>query len=363
MNCWVNGWDGRTQKFLITNRAENYKQQHRDILLISDGGAEMDIKKWGSILFAIIILTFSGGAIAQEYPTRAVHLVVGAAAGGGSDFVARVVAAKLKDRLKQPVIVENRGGAAGAVASDYVAKSAPDGYTLLLVFSNFATYPSLKKHLSFDIIKSFAPVVELGATPLVLVVRQDLPVKNIQGLIKYAKSKPEGLNYAAPGIGSMGHLAAELFKRMAHVNMTAIAYRGGGPSVKALLSGEVQLYFSTIAAALSQIQASKLRALGVSSTTRIASLPEVPTIAESGLPGYRVIGWFGVFAPANTSSTIIGRLNSSINSVLKLPEIKQRLAREGLEPIGGSPNDLAQLVKSDKKKWTAVIKAAGITVQ
>jgi len=300
---------------------------------------------------------------AQSYPTRPVRVIVAAAAGGGSDFVGRVVSQKVSDTVGKPYVIDNRGGAAGVLGADLGAKAAPDGYTLMVIFANFSTFPSLSKKLPFDVSKDFAPVSNMAAGPLILVVNPSSPVKSVADLIEFAKSRPGGLSYAAPGVGSMGHLAAEQFRLMTKAPMEQIAYKGGGPAITALLGNEVQLYFSTPPAALTQVKAGRLRALAVTGPKRSPIAPELPTIAESGLPGYSVVGWFGVFAPAQTPRALVDVISRQYAAAVQNKDVEQRLTTEGLEPAGGTPAELASQLQTDIAKWGKVIREAGIRVE
>lgn len=301
-----------------------------------------------------------GAGLAQSYPDKPIRLVVGSAPGGGNDFVARVVSPKMSEVLGKQVVIDNRGGVGGLMASDTVAKSAADGYTLLQMFSNFVILPSLHHKLPFDVIKDFVPIVNVASSPLMLVVNPSVPATTVSQLIELARAKKGALNFAAPGVGSLGHLAGELFKATAKVQMEHVAYKGGGPAIAALIGNEVQLYFSTVPAAITQVKAGRLRPLGVTSHKRSSAAPQVPTIAEQGLPGFEVVGWYGMFAPAGTPASVISVLNGAVNKVLSLPETKERLLTDGVEPAGGTPGEFAAQVKVDIKKWNAVAKQAGV---
>jgi tripartite-type tricarboxylate transporter receptor subunit TctC len=311
-------------------------------------------------LIALALAACSAAAAAQSYPERPIRLIVGSAPGGGNDFVARVTNAKLSEILGKQVVIDNRGGVGGLLASETVAQANPDGYTLLQMFSNFVILPSLHEKLSFDVIKDFAPIVNLASGPLILVVPPSLPATNVGELIKLAQTKRGALNYAAPGTGSLGHLAAELFKSVAKVEMEHVAYKGGGPAITALLGGEVQLYFSTLPAALTQVKAGRLRPLGVTSAKRSNAAPQVPTIAEQGLKGFEVVGWFGMFAPAKTPAAIVNRLNAAANETLRQQDIRDRLLSDGVEAEGGTPAEFARQVKQDVAKWNKVAAQAGV---
>ena len=310
---------------------------------------------------AALTLCFIPGLLsAQTYPNKPVRMVVASAPGGGTDFVARVLSTRLTENLGQPTVIDNRGGAGGTIGTDIVAKAPPDGYTLLMVFINFSIHPSLYQKLPYDPVKDFAPVSTLATTPLILVVNPQVPAKSVKELIALGKAPGSRLNYAAPGVGSLGHLAGELFKNMTGVNMAHVAYKGGGPSITALIGGEVQAYFATMPAALAQVKAGRLRALAVTSAKRAAAEPNIPTIAESGVSGYDVTGWFGVMAPARTPKAIVTRLNQEFVKALGSPDVKERLSAEGLDPVSSTPEEFAATIKSDIAKWGKVVKESGI---
>ncbi|HVO89283.1 MAG TPA: tripartite tricarboxylate transporter substrate binding protein [Casimicrobiaceae bacterium] len=295
---------------------------------------------------------------AADYPTRPIRLIVGAAVGGASDFVARTLSPKASAQLGQPIVIDNRGGAAGLVAADLVAKAPADGYTLLICFANYSTFPSINKKLDFDPEKDLIPVVDVASTALVLTVAPSLPAKSVSELITVAKGKT--LNYASPGVGSMGHLAAELFQSIAGVKMVHVPYKGGGPAITALLGGQVDLYFSTPPAALAQVNAGKLRALAVTSASRSRIAPDLPTISEAGLKDYEVSGWFGVFAPAGTPPSVIEAVNRAFVAAAKDPDVQKALAGEGVAAVGNSPPEFASELQRDIAKWRKVITEAHI---
>jgi tripartite-type tricarboxylate transporter receptor subunit TctC len=314
----------------------------------------------GAVVFALVA---SAVHAAESFPTRPIRVVVAAAAGGGSDFVGRTVSQKVSDTIGIPFVIDNRGGAAGAVGADIVARSEPDGHTVMVIFANFSTFPSLGRKLPFDVLKDFAPVTNLAEGPLILVVNPATPVKSVAELVQFAKTRPGGLNYAAPGIGSMGHLAAELFRLVTKVPMQQVAYKGGGPAVIALLGGEVQLYFSTPPAALAQVKAGRLRALAVTGEKRSPIAPELPTIAESGIAGYAVTGWFGVFAAARTPPRLIESLSRLYREAAQQPDVSARLSNEGLEAVGNTPAEFGKQLRRDIDKWARVIKEADIRIE
>ncbi|MGZ5151941.1 MAG: tripartite tricarboxylate transporter substrate binding protein [Burkholderiales bacterium] len=315
---------------------------------------------------ALGVLTVSSAfalalAIAQDdYPSRPIRLIVPSAPGGGTDYTARTIGQKLTESIGQTVLVDNRAGAAGNIGVEIAAKSSPDGYTLVMPITSFPINPHLYAKLPFDTLKDFAPVVLASSAPLFLVVNPSIPAKSVGDLIALAKAKPGQLNYANSGNGTTAHLAGELFKKMAGVELVSVPYKGGGPAVIDLIAGRVQIYFSTIPAALSQVQAGKLRGIAVTTLKRVNLIPDVPTAAESGLPGFEVVGWFGIFAPAGTPRPIIAKLNREINHVLSLPDTQQRFASQGLIPGGGSPEELGKFLRAEMAKWGALIKEAGI---
>ncbi len=316
------------------------------------------------ILVGSALLASGLSAQAQSgYPQKPIKLVVPVAAGGGTDFIARLVGQKLGEALSTPVIVENKPGGGGNVGVDFAAKSEPDGYTLVMPITSFPVNPGLYKKLPFDTKKDFVPITLVASAPLLLVINPQLPVKSLSDLIKLAKDKPGALNYATSGVGTTSHLAAELFKFTAGLDIINVPYKGGGPAVTDLIAGNVQLYFSTVPAALPQTKAGKIRALAVTSTNRLPGLSEVPTVSEAGLPGYEVVGWFGLFAPAKTPPAIVERLNTEVVKILKMPDVREKIEAHGLLPGGGTSKELSVFLDAEIKKWTQVIKAANITQQ
>lgn len=313
-----------------------------------------------TLVVAAALVALSGTATAK-YPERPIRMVVASAPGGGTDFTARAMNDKFSEYLGTAVVIDNRGGAGGLVGSQIVAEAPADGYTLLQIFTNFAILPSLHKKMSFDVIKDFAPVINLVSSPLILVVNPSLPAKSVPELIKLAQSKQGKFNYAAPGIGSLGHLAGEYFKSAANVQMEQIAYKGGGPSVAALIANQVELYFSTLPAAVSQVNVGRLRALGVTSLKRSDTFPLVPTIAEQGVKDFEVVGWFGMFAPAKIPPAIVSQINSAANKAMAVKEVNDRMLASGVEVVGGDSASFAKKVKSDVQKWNKVAEQAGLT--
>jgi len=302
-------------------------------------------------------------AAAQSYPSRPVRFIVPFAPGGGNDVMARLIGTSLAEGLGQQVVVDNRGGAGGIVGSEIAARSAPDGYTLLIGhIGTLAINPSLYAKLPYDPLKDFAPVALVATAQNVLLVYPGLPAKSVKELIVLAKSKPGQLNFASGGVGGAGHLAGELFNSMAGVQMAHVAYKGAGPALTDVVSGQVQLMITNMPAAMPHMKSGRLRALAVTGTHRSALAPELPTINEAGIPGYELTNWFGVVAPSGTAKVIITRLNEEIANGLKMPAMRERLAAVGAEPAGGTPADYFAHIKGEIAKWAKVIVAAGIKV-
>ena len=318
------------------------------------------MRRW-IIAFACGGLMTAAAAIAQDkYPTRPIRIVVPQSAGGSTDLVARLAAQKLGEAFGQTVVVDNRPGAGSIIGTDLVAKAAPDGYTLLVVASSITINPSLHKKLPFDPVRDLAPITMVSAFPNMLAVHPAFPVKTVQDLINLAKAKPGTINYGSSGTGTGTHLSAELFKYMTGVNMVHGPYKGGGPAVTALLGGEVQLNFATIPSVLPHTRSGKLRAVAVTTAKRSPAAPDVPTIAEGGVPGYDHGPWNGMLAPAKTPRPIVARLNAEMVKAAHSPEMKSVLQHEGAEPVGNSPEEFEKIIKSETAKWAKVIQAAGI---
>ena len=297
---------------------------------------------------------------AQAYPNRPVRLIVPQSPGASTDLTARLIAQKLTGALGQQVVVDNRPGAGSIIGTDLVAKATPDGYTLLVVASSITLNPSLHKNLPFDPVRDLAPITQLSAFPNILVVHPSLPAKTVKEFIALAKAKPGSINYGSSGAATGTHLSAELFKYMTGIDMVHVPYKGGGPAVQALLGGQVQLNFATIVSVLPHMRAGKLRGIAVTTTKRSPAAPEIPTIAESGVPGYDHGPWNGFLAPAKTPRAIIARLNEETAKVLHLPETKAVFMNEGAEPVGNKPEEFGAIIKSETAKWAKVIAAAGI---
>jgi len=300
----------------------------------------------------------------QAYPSKPIRLIVPFAAGGGNDNVARLVGKRLADSLGQPVLVDNRPGAGGVVGAELAAKAAPDGYTLFLGgVGSHAINPNLHDKLPYDPIRDFAPVALLAQAPLILVVHPSVPARDISEFIAYARANPGRLNFASNGNGSSSQLAAVMFDSMAGVDMVHVPYKGLSPALSDLLSGQVQVMFSSVVAILPHIKAGKLRALAVTGARRLASMPELPTIAESGLAGYEASSWYGILAPAGTPRDIVTKLNTELGRALEQPEVKNSLLAEGAEPVGGTPERFAAHIRSDKERLGTLIRDAKIRLE
>ena len=307
----------------------------------------------------LALLVCASSALAQNYPTRSIRLVIPSSPGGSSDILGRILGQKLSEALGQQVVVDNRAGASGVIGVDIVAKSAPDGYTLVLTQTSLAINPSMMAKLPYDALRDLAPISEIVTTGSVLVLHPSVPAKTVKELIALAKARPGQLVIGSSGLGTQPHLAAELFKYMTRVDMPQVLYKGAGQAVISLLSGEVAVQFPNVPTVLQYIKAARLRALGVTTLNRIPILPDVPPIAAT-LPGYEASQFFGVLTRAGTPRPIIERLNQEIVRALRAPEMKERLIAEGTEVIASTPEEFASLIKAETEKWARVIKAAGI---
>jgi len=313
---------------------------------------------------AVAGVVLSQGAAAQTYPNKPIRLIVPYPPGGGVDFISRTVFGKVGNLLGQPFIVENHPGAGSTIGSELVAKSPPDGYTLLIGdMGTFAFNSSLYKNLRYDPQKSFAPISLTGRLAFALVVNPDVvPVKTMDEFIQYAKQNPGKINYAAPGPGSPLHIAMDLFKQRANINLVAIPYKGGGDAIKDLLGGQVGAMFLDIATGLAHLQGGKLRAIAVSSVNRLAALPDVPTVRESGIPGFEAYAWQGFAAPVGTPPAVIAKINTAFVTAMKDPEIRKRFADREIEPLEGTPLQFVQLQSSEIPKWAEVIRKSNISL-
>jgi tripartite-type tricarboxylate transporter receptor subunit TctC len=318
------------------------------------------LREAGIALTLTVMAIGSETVIAGAFPTKPVRLIVPFAAGGGGDGSARPLAQALSVRLGQQVIIDNRGGAGGVVGMEIVATAAPDGYTLLLSTAGFAAMPALHKSLPFDPVRDFTGVIVAESGIYILVVNVSVPLKSVKELINYAKANPGKLDFASAGIGSTIHLAGELFKSMAQVNMIHVPYKGAGLALTDVIGGQVQTMFASALNALPLIRAGKVRALAVSSARRSTLAPDLPTIAESGVPGFAVVGWYGLAVPTRTPSAIVQRLNTDTNNALKSRELTALLQAQGLEAVGGTPDDATALIRNDVARWIKVARDADI---
>jgi tripartite-type tricarboxylate transporter receptor subunit TctC len=300
-------------------------------------------------------------SLAQTYPSKPIRLIVPFPPGGGNDIMARTVGQKLTESTSQQVVIDNRGGAGGNIGAETAAHALPDGYTLFLGgVGSHGTNPGLQAKLPYDPVRDFAPITLIAAAPLIVVVHPSLPVKSIAELIQYAKARPGQLNFASSGTGSIAHLAPEMLIAMAKIQMTHVPYKGTGPALVDLLGGQVQLMMNSAVSMLPQIRGGKLRAIAATGARRLAALPDLPTVAESGVPGYNVASWYGMLAPAQTARAIIDKLNREVVAIMRLPELRERLAADGAEAVGNSPDEFAAYIKRELARWAAVIKGAGL---
>ncbi|MGE5522169.1 MAG: tripartite tricarboxylate transporter substrate binding protein [Rhodospirillaceae bacterium] len=311
-------------------------------------------------LIAIAVsLAASCAASADTYPGRPIRIIDPYAPGGSTEAQARAIGQKLTEAWGEPVVIDGRPGAGSAIGTQIVARSTPDGYTLLFTNAAYATTPNLARKPLYDPLKDLAPVILVGTQPLILVVHPSMP-STLKDLLAYAKGNPGRVNFASAGTGGATHLAMELFKSMARIDIVHVPYKGSAPSATAIMAGEVQMGIFSGNSVLPHIGAGRLRALGVSTSTRSAALPDVPPIAQAGVPGYEVVQWSGIYAPAGTPREIVAKLNRQINAALKTPDVKERFARIGVESAGSTPQEFAAFSASEVRKWKKVIEDAGI---
>ena len=314
------------------------------------------------LLLALAVATASPAFAQTAYPSKPIRLINPFPPGGGASIIGRLIAQELTERLGQSVVFDNRGGAGGVIGMEIAAHAAPDGYTLTMSTASTITIHPLLSKVPFDPIKDFAPVSHVSNVPLLLVVHPSVAAKSTREFIALLKAQPGKLNFASSGKGTISHLAGELFKNSAGVSIVHVPFRGGGPALVDLLGGQVQINFANILSSLPHVKGGRLRGLAVTSAKRSSAIAELPTVAESALPGYEVVQWNGVLAPARVPAAIIARLNSEIERLLALPEMKTRLAADGADPAGGSPEQFGAFIRADIEKWTRVIKAAKVQV-
>jgi tripartite-type tricarboxylate transporter receptor subunit TctC len=302
-------------------------------------------------------------ALAQPFPTKVVKLIVPQTPGGATDVFARKIGQLLSEKWGQPVVIENRAGAGGVVGTDTVAKAAPDCYTLLVTYAGSqAINPSLYPRLPFDTVKDFQTIATLAVTPFILIVHNKLPAKDLAEYIALARAKPDALTYASSGNGSVNHLLGEMLKSEADIRMLHIPYRGVAPAITDVIGGQVDSAFSSVPSVLQMIQSGNVRALAISSARRISAAPQIPTIAESGFPGFDVNPWWGILAPAGADMAVVGKINRDVESILRTKEMIDFLATQGAEPLISSPDEFLKILEADVVRWAKVVKSAGVTL-
>lgn len=318
------------------------------------------------------VLTLAGAAFgtltlpasAQSYPTRPIWLIVPFAAGGGSDIVARTVAQKLGEALGHPVLVDNKPGAGGNIGTDVAAKAAPDGYTIVMgVFGPIAVNPSLFGNLPYDPLRDFAPITQAVTVTNMLAVHPSVPAGTVKELIEYGRQNPGKLASATGGVGTAGHMASELFKSMTRLDMAVVPYKGAAPAVNDVLNGQVPITFEALLSTLPYVKTGKLKAIAVTTSTRSSLLPDIPTIAEAGLPGYDANNWYGFLAPARTPEPVIAILHREITRVLRMPDVTEKLASVGAEPVGNTPEAFSTVIRTDVAKWKRIVQETGAKVE
>lgn len=311
-------------------------------------------------VFGVMLTLGTCSSIAQQYPTKSVRFLVGFVPGGSVDILARELAAPMTSTLGQSVIVDNRGGAAGLLAAEATAKATPDGHTILMVIPNHVIAPNVYARIPYDTIRDFTPVALVASAPFMLLANVGVPASTLKEFIALVKSRPGQLNYATPGMGSIQHLSNELLNSMAGIKMVHVPYKGGVPALIDTIAGAAAVTFITTVQGLPQLKAGKVKTFGVSSLKRAAVLPDVPTLAEAGVPEFESVVWFGVLAPAQTPKRIVGKLNSEITRILNTREVRERITQQGGEVIAGSAEQFGTLLRDDLKKWAAVAKQAGV---
>ena len=315
------------------------------------------------IPIAVMLAAAAMGAQAQTYPTKPVRLIVPFPPGGGTDLISRAIAPKLSEAWGQQIVVDNRPGSGGTIGMAIAAKTPPDGYTAVMgQLANLSAAPSMYKNLPYDPVRDFAPVTQVVSTPLVLVSHPSLPAKNVKELVALARAKPDALTYGSPGNGTLGHLAAEMFKTMTGTKMLHIPYKGASLAITELMGGQITTYFSSIPPAVSLIKAGRLKALGVTSLKRATALPDIPSIAEGGVPGYDAVNWYGLAYPAGTPQAIVAKMHEDTVKILRLPEVRDRFSSEAGEVVGNTPEQFAAFIKTEAVKWGKVIRDSGARV-
>jgi tripartite-type tricarboxylate transporter receptor subunit TctC len=314
------------------------------------------------LLAGVCVLAGAAVASAQSYPAKPIRIVVAQAPGGASDLLIRRVAQKLTESLGQQVVIDNRPGAGGNIGAEIAAKSPPDGYTLLMISAPHAVAPSLYKKLPYDLLRDLAPVGMMGSEALMLVVHPALPAKSVRELVALAKQRPGQMSYASTGNGAVNHLAMELFKSVAGIRIVHVPYKGSAAALPDVISGLVPVMFANVGPLLPHIKSAKLRALGVTSRKRVASVSDVPTIAESGYPGYEAVNWYGLMAPAAVPEDVMVRLNGALRGALAAPDIREHYDTRGIEPLAGTPAEMRTFVQAEMRKWAEVVRVSGARV-
>ena len=320
----------------------------------------MHRRTWLASAGAVALSVAATGVWAQAFPSKPMTIVVPASPGGAIDLAARLIGQKFTEAWGQPVTIDNKTGATGIIGTDLVARAAPDGHTLALVASSHAIHPSMVKKLPFDTLKSFEPVAQTHVVPLMLVVANSVPARTVGELIAYAKANPGKLSFASSGSGGAPHFSGELFKSMAGLDIVHVPYKGSTLAHPDLISGRTSMMFDTVAAVRPQVKGGTVRALAVTTSKRLASDPQLPTMAEAGLPGYETSTWGGLLAPACTPKAVVAKLNAEVNRILAMPDVRQKLLDAGIEPAQGSPEQFAQFIEKEMAKWAKVAKDAGI---
>jgi tripartite-type tricarboxylate transporter receptor subunit TctC len=316
-----------------------------------------------SLLLAAALAALPMAAFAQGYPSKPIRFVVPYPPGGPLDIIARLLGQKVSESVKQPVIVDNKPGAGGNIGADFVAKAQADGYTILMgAVATHAINPTLYAKIPYDAVRDFSPVTQVASTPNVLVVNPSLPVASVADLIAHARANPGKLNFGSGSTGSAGHLAGELFKSAAGVQMTHVPYKGAAPAMQDLIGGQIHLMFDNMASSLTQVRAGRVKALAVTTAKRSSLAPELPTVAESGLAGFDISTWFGIFAPAGTPREAIARLHAEFTRALAAPDVREKMINLGAEPVGNTPAEFATFIRAEAEKYARVIKASGAKV-
>jgi len=319
-------------------------------------------RELASCALVVCLAAVSGYSSAQDFPSKPLRLVVGSTPGGGTDISARLIAPKMSEQLGQQVVVENRPGATTTIGVNYVVRSAPDGYTMLMGVSSLAINPHILQNVPYDALKDLAPVTQVLVAPNIMVAHPSLPIRTVKDLVAFARARPGQLNFAAGGAGSSQHLAIELFLYMTGTKIVHVPYKGQGMALIDVVAGQVSLMMANVISALPHVRSARLRALGVTGSKRTTVAPDIPTIAEAGVPGYEVLQWYGVLAPAATPREIIGRLHGVIAHAVQDPKIRERIVADAGEPVGNTPDEFSAILRADYKKWGDVIRKAGIRV-